>query len=110
MARRHTHDKGMITHAMTAAFAGRGEDAGGQAETAMRLNPHAPWDYSSFAGFAYYMAKQFDKAATSFDRARRLNPRSPILLRLSAIAHAQLGGMEKARAAREAFMKRRPGY
>jgi len=29
---------------------------------------------------------------------------------LSAIAHAQLGEMEKARAAREAFMKRRPGY
>ncbi len=105
-----SNPEGLITLAFTLAFAGRGEDAVRQAETAMRLNPHAPWYYSSFAGFAYYMAKQFDKAATSFDRARRLNPRSSVPIRLSAIAYAQVGNMEKARAAREEFLKIDPEF
>ena len=101
---------GLITLACTLAYTGRGEDAIRQAKTAMRLNPHAPWYYTYFAGFAHYAAKQFDKAAAAFDRTRQLNPRTPLPLLWSAAANAQLGSMKKAHAAREAYMKRRPDW
>ena len=99
-----------MTLAFALAVADRSEEAVRQAETAMRLNPYGPWYYPQFAGYAYYMAKRFDAAAAAFERARQLNSRTPLPIRWSAAAYTQLGRMEKTRAAREAHMKRRPGY
>jgi TolB-like protein/class 3 adenylate cyclase/Tfp pilus assembly protein PilF len=58
------------------AFAGHGEAAVRHAEAAMRLDPHARWSYPLRAGFAYYMARQFDKAARAFESSLRLSPRN----------------------------------
>ena len=96
-----------MTLAHSLAWTGRGDDAVRHAETAMRLNPHGPWHYPLFAGFSYYMAKQFDKAITAFERVRR--PRSSALA-YQAAAYAQLGKMEEARTAREAYLKVSPRF
>ncbi len=100
----------MMGLAFSLAFSGRGEEAVRQAERGMRLNPHGHWGYQLFAGFAYYMAKRYDKAAVSFERARRLNRRTFVPIVWSAAAHAQLGRMDEARSARQAAIKLRPAF
>ena len=57
-----------------------------------------------------YMAKRFDDAAAAFQRVRRLNPRFSLLMMWSAATFAQLGKMEDACAARDAFLELRCGF
>ena len=56
-------------------YAGRSKEAIDCYKRAMRLNPHHPARYVWFLGLAQFCVGQLEEAATSFERARKRNPR-----------------------------------
>jgi TolB-like protein/Flp pilus assembly protein TadD len=87
------------------SFSGRHAEAIKLFEKAMRLNPHYPYWYPYFLGVAQYCLEQYEEAATSQERALRLN--SNISKWWLAAAYAQLGRDEKAADALAKYIKKR---
>jgi tetratricopeptide (TPR) repeat protein len=81
------------------AFAGRHADAVVAIETAQRLNPSLPPADLFFAGLAYLLDGNYDKAIESLVRARAEAPGLEDIHVLLAAAYARAGHMDEARAA-----------
>jgi len=75
-------------------FAGRSAEAIDFFKTAMRLNPHYPGWYIQFLGVAQYCLERYEEAATSEERAMRVDPNTSAWW--LAAAYAQLGHDQEA--------------
>jgi TolB-like protein/thioredoxin-like negative regulator of GroEL len=94
-------------HAMGGAliYAGRSEEAIDCYKKAMRLNPHYPEQYLWFLGLAQFCVGHLEEAATSFERARKRNPRLAVWPLAATYAH--LGREQEASNLLEGHMKKR---
>jgi len=73
-------------------YAGRSKEAIDCYKRAMRLNPHYPARYVWFLGLAQFSVGQLEEAATSFERARKRNPRLaawPLAATYAHLGHEQ---------------------
>jgi tetratricopeptide (TPR) repeat protein len=86
-------------------FAGRSAEAVDSLKTAMRLNPHYPALYMLYLGVAQYCLERYEEAATSEERAMRLDPNTSAWL--LAAAYAQLGREEEAADALAKYIAKR---
>jgi adenylate cyclase len=77
-------------------FAGEPEQALGQIETAMRLNPHYPATYRHFRGRAYFIQERYEEAELDFNQATAQAPRWPGGRLMLAATEAALGKLETA--------------
>jgi TolB-like protein/class 3 adenylate cyclase/Flp pilus assembly protein TadD len=75
-------------------FAGRSAEAIDSFKTAMRLNPHYPGWYIQFLGIAQYCLERYADAATSQERAFKIDPSTSAWWR--AATYAQLGREQEA--------------
>ena len=68
-------------------------------ERALRLNPLDPLHYAAQNGLAaaYFLAGQYDTAASSADRALQEQPNYSAALRMAAASSALAGEIDKAR-------------
>ncbi|MCH8113205.1 MAG: tetratricopeptide repeat protein, partial [Proteobacteria bacterium] len=72
------------------------EEALSLLDRAMRLNPHFPFYYLSIAGFSHLILRNFEEAASTFERGTVRHPDfAPHHLHLAA-CHGHLGNREKA--------------
>lgn len=94
-------------HAMGGAliYAGRSEGAIESYKKAMRLNPHYPAQYLWFLGLAQFCVGRLEEAATSFERARKQNPRLAVWP--LAATYGQLGREQEARDVVTEYIERR---
>jgi adenylate cyclase len=87
------------------SFSGRHAEAIKLYENAMRLNPYYPSWYPYFLGVAQYCMERYKEAATSQERAFRLDPNMSAWW--LAAAYAQLGRDEKAADVLAKYIKKR---
>ena len=83
----------------TLVYAGRPEEALPLIQRGIRLSPITPPEISRFEGQAYHAMARYDEAIAAFERARARNPKGVLPLVLLAMTYADMGRMEKARAA-----------
>jgi adenylate cyclase len=87
------------------AYTGRPEEAIDWGKKAIRLNPYHPEWYLEFLGDAYYMACRYDEAIETLE----LWDARPYWINLELAAfYAQVGRMDEARNALEAYERTRP--
>ncbi len=98
-----------LGHALT--LAGRPEEAIASLETAMRLSPHDPRLQLWFirTGLAHFGAERYEDAVEWTKRAIRAGG-SPIFWANVAVSYAQLGRLDKARAAVEQLTRHDPDF
>jgi TolB-like protein/Flp pilus assembly protein TadD len=87
------------------SFSGRHAEAIKLYEKAMRLNPYYPGWYPYFLGVAQYCLERYEDAASSQERAFRVNPNSSAWW--LAAAYAQLGREEEAADVLTKYIKKR---
>ena len=101
----------LIAYAVALAQAGRGDDAVRNLETALRLNPHPRLSYLTRSVVVYYFSERYEQANVAFERLLRRRPTyDGLAAAWRAAIYAQLGQPEKARAARDAYLKIDPEY
>jgi adenylate cyclase len=86
-------------------FAGRSAEAVDSFKTAMRLNPHYPGWYIQFLGVAQYCLEQYAEAATSGERALKVDPNTSAWW--LAASYAQLGREQEATDALTKYIEKR---
>ena len=79
-------------------FAGHGNEALEELETAMRLNPHYPESYLQYLGRAYFTQRRYAEAEKAFERVVTVNPGWPWARLILAATRAALGKIEEAKA------------
>ena len=91
-------------------FLGNPSKALGLIARAERMNPRDPraWYMAAVAALAYFVAGEFDKAATSSERALAQNPRFAPTLRVLAASQARLGNGNAAASAVCELLKLEP--
>ena len=95
--------EGHLAMAWALIFAGRGEAAITSAENALRLDPYFPANYRFALGTAQLMLERYTAAVTTLKSALELNPGEMEILAPLAVAYAQLGQREEARAALQRY-------
>jgi TolB-like protein/Flp pilus assembly protein TadD len=95
--------EGHLAMAWALIFAGRAEAAIAPAESAIRLDPYFPANYRFALGTAQLMLKRYAAAATTLKSTFELNPGETQILVSLAVAYAQLGRKEEARAALQKY-------
>ena len=101
----------LMSYASTLARAGRHDEGARLMDKVLRLDPHGPFILHNVAGIVYFQAVRYEDSAASFERARRINPRArSVALALHAAAYAHLDQLEKAHAARDAYLQINPKY
>ena len=98
---------GYVFLAETLSYAGRPDEAIDLVEKAQRLNPAYPRWYAWNLGTAFYVARRYDDAVTAL---RRGSPLVAMAYRWLAVAYAQLGREQEAKAAAEEYLKRTPDF
>jgi adenylate cyclase len=78
---------------------GQPEEALPVLQRAIRLSPYAPPPVLFYEGLGYQSLSRYEEAIAAFDRARSRGPKGAFPLALLAIASADLGRIEEARAA-----------
>ena len=86
-------------------YAGRSAEAVDFFKTAMRLNPYYPGWYPYFLGVAQYCLERYEEAATSQERAFKVDPNSSAWW--LAAAYAQLGRGQEAADALAKYIEKR---
>jgi len=86
-------------------YAGRSAEAVDPFKTAMRLNPYYPGWYPYFLGVAQYCLERYEEAATSQERAFKVDPNSSAWW--LAAAYAQLGRGQEAADALAKYIEKR---
>jgi adenylate cyclase len=94
---------GHLAMAWALIFAGRAEAAISFAENAIRLDPYFPANYRFAIGTAQLMLERYTAAETTLKSAFELNPGEMNILAPLAVAYAQLGQKEEARAALQKY-------
>ncbi|MEE9210407.1 MAG: tetratricopeptide repeat protein, partial [Kiloniellales bacterium] len=82
--------------ANTLVMVGRAEEALGQIERAMRLNPHFPFWYYYVLGTSQFMLTRYDAALENLQSAIERNPTVPWSHRILAASYGHLGMREDA--------------
>ncbi len=95
--------EGHLAMAWALIFAGRAEAAIASAESAIRLDPYFPANYRFALGTAQLMLERYTAAETTLKSAFELNPGETEILAPLAVAYAQLGQKEEARAALQKY-------
>jgi tetratricopeptide (TPR) repeat protein len=92
------------------SYTGRPDEAIVHLEQAMRLSPQEPQMHLWLTGmgFAHFSTERYEEAAEWFERSRRSLPSFPLAYRGLAATYAQLGRMEKARAALQGDLRLNP--
>ena len=98
---------GYVFLAQTLSYAGRPDEAIDLVEKAQRLNPAYPRWYAWNLGTAFYVARRYDDAVTAL---RRGSPLVAMAYRWLAVAYAQLGREQEAKAAAEEYLRRTPDF
>ncbi|WP_455373470.1 adenylate/guanylate cyclase domain-containing protein [Limibacillus halophilus] len=75
---------------------GKADEALGNIEHAMRLNPHFPFWYRFVLGSSQFMLTRYEAAARNFEKAIELNPNVPWPHRWLASAYGHLGRIDDA--------------
>jgi len=78
-------------------FAGHGNEALDELETAMRLNPHYPESYLQYLGRAYFTQRRYEEAEKAFERVVTMNPGWPWARLILSATRAALGKIEEAK-------------
>jgi TolB-like protein/class 3 adenylate cyclase/cytochrome c-type biogenesis protein CcmH/NrfG len=86
-------------------YAGRSAEAVDPFKTAMRFNPYYPGWYPYFLGVAQYCLERYEEAATSQERAFKVDPNSSAWW--LAAAYAQLGRGQEAADALAKYIEKR---
>jgi len=94
-----------LTMAWALIHAGRPKEALDFMAKAMRLDPHYPAIYLNVLGRAQFGMKQFEEAATSFERALKRNPENYYVLAFLAATYGHLGRKQEGIAAIEELQK-----
>ncbi len=94
---------GHLAMAWALVFAGRPEEAISFAENAIRLDPYFPANYRFALGTAQLMLERYTAAETTLKSAFELNPGDMEILAPLAVAYAQLGQKEEAKAALQKY-------
>ena len=95
--------EGHLAMAWALIFAGRAEAAISFAESAIRLDPYFPANYRFALGTAQLMLERYTAAETTLKSAFELNPGEMEIQAPLAVAYAQLGQKEEARAALQKY-------
>ncbi len=77
-------------------FVGRPEEALGQIEQAMRLNPHFPYWYYHVLGNSQFLLTRYEAAAENFQKATERNPNVPWPRRALISVYGHLGQIDDA--------------
>jgi TolB-like protein len=77
-------------------FVGRPEEALGQIEQAMRLNPHFPYWYYHVLGNSQFLLTRYEAAAENFQKATERNPNVPWPHRALISVYGHLGQIDDA--------------
>jgi adenylate cyclase len=99
-----------------AGLATRLKDFGGEKEAvqlferAMRLSPKHPWWVPSAYGVALHLVGRKEDAVQSFQRALALKPNHALPMAFLTAAYADLGQLDKARAAANEVMQLNPTF
>jgi adenylate cyclase len=97
---------------LVAAFLDQSDPAIDALHRAMRLSPLDPMGWMFFGGMslAFMVARRFEEAIEWADRAFRAQPRWSVMLRVKAVACAQLGRADEARNSIRAMLEFQPGF
>ncbi|HUS95818.1 MAG TPA: tetratricopeptide repeat protein, partial [Hyphomicrobiaceae bacterium] len=95
--------EGHLAMAWALIFAGNAEAAIASAESAIRLDPYFPANGRFALGTAQLMLERYTAAVATLKSAFELNPGETEVLAPLAIAYAQLGQIEEARAALQKY-------
>lgn len=100
----------MSMMSLTLVFAGRLEEAVEWTQKAARLNPHHPIWYDWNGSFAYYMARDYEKALLGAKKTLVAYPKSLSVHRILAATYVEMGNMEKAREVAQRMLEIDPGF
>ena len=78
------------------SYMGRAEDAVHWIEKAKRLDPYHPVWYDWVAGFAYFMARDYEKAVLAEKKTIAVHPKNISARRSLIAAYVEMGRMEEA--------------
>ncbi|MCH6589703.1 MAG: tetratricopeptide repeat protein [Proteobacteria bacterium] len=97
-----------INLALVLTHSGRPTEAVAAMETALRLNPRPPPGVNLLSGFILFMDRQYERATEQLEKAREAMPTNAAVHEQLAMAYAQLGRLDEARAEVNEMLKKRP--
>jgi adenylate cyclase len=92
------------------SYMGRAEDAVHWIEKAMRLDPFHPVWYDWIGGFAYFMARDYEKAVLAEKKTIAVHPKNISARRALIAAYVEMGRMEDAQQAAGEILKIDPEF
>jgi adenylate cyclase len=98
---------GYVFLAEALSYAGRPDQAIDLIGKAQRLNPAVPRWYTWELGTAFYVARRYEDAVAALRKGR---PLVAMAYRWLAVAYAQLGREQEAKAAAEEYLRRTPDF
>jgi adenylate cyclase len=98
---------GYVFLAEALSYAGRPDEAIDLIGKAQRLNPGVPRWYTWELGTAFYVARRYEDAVAALRKGR---PLVAMAYRWLAVAYAQLGREQEAKAAAEEYLRRTPDF
>ena len=97
-----------VNLALVLTHSGRTTEAVAAMETALRLNPRPPPGVNLLSGFILFMDRQYERATELLEKAREAMPTNAAVHEQLAMAYAQLGRLDEARAEVNEMLKKRP--
>jgi len=94
--------------ALVLTYSGRPTEAVAVLETAFRLNPRPAPGVNLLSGFILFMDRQYERALKLVEKAREAMPGNDAVHEQLAMAYAQLGRLDQARAEVNEMLKKRP--
>jgi adenylate cyclase len=91
-------------------FACRDNEAIGQLEKAIRMNPFPPSFYFMHLGGAHFNLRQYDSAASALNKALALNPKNIAARLVLTVTYVEMGRLESAKVEAEEILKIDPRY
>ncbi len=103
-----TNAEAYINLALVLTHSGRPNEAVAAMETALRLNPRPAPGVNLLSGFILFMDRQYERATEQLEKAREAMPTNAAVHEQLAMAYAQLGRLDEARAEVNEMLKKRP--
>ncbi len=97
-----------INLALVLTHSGRRAEAVVAMETALRLNPRPPPGVNLLSGFILFMDRQYERATVQLEKAREAMPANAAVHEQLAMAYAQRGRLDEAKAEVNEMLKKRP--
>jgi tetratricopeptide (TPR) repeat protein len=97
-----------VNLALVLTHSGRTTEAVAAMETALRLNPRPPPGVNLLSGFILFMDRRYERATELLEKAREAMPTNAAVHEQLAMAYAQLGRLDEARAEVNEMLTKRP--